>query len=85
MANNAQATQSNAPPSNLFSFYDYLRGRGLTRTTGYRYRRQGLLVVVNIFGKLYITGDEIRRFEERAISGEFRLDTRKANNSIHEK
>ncbi len=65
------ATPSNADPSSLFSFDEYLRGRGLTRTTGYRYRKQGLLTVVNIFGRLYVTRDEIEAFERKAIAGNF--------------
>ena len=65
------ATPNNTSPSQLFSFEDWLRGRGLTRTTGYRYRRDGLLQTVNIFGRLYITRDEIEKFERRAIAGEF--------------
>ena len=58
-------------PSMLFSFDDYIKGRGWARTTGYRYRQRGLLVTINIFGRLYITADEIKRFENRAISVEF--------------
>jgi hypothetical protein len=29
---------------------------------------------VNIFGKLYITRDEIAKFERRALAGEFHKD-----------
>ena len=60
-----------ADPCTLFNFDEFLRGRSLTRTTGYRYRQQGLLQTVNIYGRLYITLEEIRRFERRAIAGEF--------------
>jgi predicted site-specific integrase-resolvase len=57
--------------SNLVAFDQWLASIGLTRTTGYRYRRQGLLNTVNIFGRLYITREEIARFEQRALNGEF--------------
>ena len=69
--NTNHETQSNADPSNLFSFDGWLRGRGLTRTTGYRYRRQGLIETTNIFGRLYVTRQQIEQFERRAIAGEF--------------
>ena len=52
-------TPSNTDPCNLFSFDEFLRGRNLTRTTGYRYRKDGLLRTVNIFGRLYISREEI--------------------------
>ena len=68
------APPSHADPSQLFAFDEYLRGRNLTRTTGYRYRRQGLIETVNIFGRLYVTRKEIERFERRAMAGEFHKD-----------
>ncbi len=71
-----EETPSNANPSTLIPLDQYLRGRGLTRTTGYRYRRKGLITAVNIYGRLYLTKDEIKRFEERAIRGEFSLAVR---------
>ena len=70
------ATPSNADPSNLFSFDEWLKGRGLTRTTGYRYRKQGLLTTVNVFGRLYVTREEIARFESRAIAGDFHKEAK---------
>jgi hypothetical protein len=67
-----QALPSNGPAtSNLVSFDEWLRSISLTRTTGYRYRRKGLVNTVNIFGRLYISREEIGRFEARAMSGEF--------------
>ncbi len=76
---NKQATSSTTTdPSNLFAFDDYLKGRNLTRTTGYRYRQAGILQAVNIHGRLYITRQEIANFERRAVAGEF---TKKAKAS----
>ena len=69
-------TPSSTDPSNLFAFDEYLKGRNLTRTTGYRYRKQGLLETVNIFGRLYVTRQEIEKFEARAIAGEFHKDAK---------
>ena len=70
-ANAKHEPPSNADPSNLFCFYQYLAGRKLTRTTGYRYRQQGIIKVINIFGRLYISREEIEKFERRALNGEF--------------
>ena len=68
-----QASQSTTTgcPSNLHPFDEFLRGKGLTRTTGFRYRRAGIIKTVNIFGRLYITAQEVREFEERAVRGEY--------------
>ena len=75
--NPSHPTQSNpADPSNLFPFDDYIKGRGLTRYTGWRYRKQGLLKTVNIFGRLYIERDEVARFEARAIAGDFHKEAK---------
>ena len=70
------ATPSNTDPSNIFPFEKWLDGRGLTRTTGYRYRKQGLIQTVNIFGRLYITREEIALFERRAVNGDFHKEAK---------
>lgn len=70
-------THSLAPQEtagNLVSFDGWLDSLDKTRTTGWRWRRDGLVKTVNIFGKLYITRDEIARFERRALAGEFHKD-----------
>ncbi len=59
---------------NLVAFDGWLESLDKTRTTGWRWRKEGLIKTVNIFGKLYITRDEIARFERRAIAGEFHKD-----------
>ena len=71
-----QATSSNADPSNLFPFDGWLQGRGLSRVTGYRYRKLGLISTVNIFGRLYIDRSEIQKFESRAMRGEFNKEAK---------
>lgn len=55
----------------LTSFYEWLASLDKTRTTGWRWRKHGLVKTVNVFGKLYVTRDEIERFETRALAGEF--------------
>lgn len=61
----------NQPTSNLVSFYGWLDSLGRTRGTGWRWRKKGIIKAVNVFGKLYISRDEIARFEARAVAGEF--------------
>lgn len=67
----ANTTAAQATTGNLVSYFVWLETLGKTRTTGWRWRKCGLIEVVNIFGKLYVTRDEIARFEQRAMSGEF--------------
>jgi len=58
----------------LVSFDAWLASIDKTRTTGWRWRKAELIKTVNVFGKLYVTRDEIVRFEQRAMSGEFFKD-----------
>jgi len=67
----ATATQCNVSAANLVSFDKWLADRGSTRVTGYRYRQRGLINAVNIFGRLYVSREEIHQFEERALRGDF--------------
>ena len=48
-----------------------MRGNGVSLVTGWRWRKKGWVETLNIAGKLYITGDEIDRFNQRAKDGEF--------------
>jgi hypothetical protein len=52
-------------------FVYWLRTIGLSRATGYRYRRDGKIVTVNIEGHLFVLSSEIERFWVRAAAGEF--------------
>ncbi len=72
----SQSTPVQSTHGNLVSFYGYLESLNKTRTTGWRWRRDQLINTVNIFGKLYVTRDEIARFEQRALSGEFHRDSK---------
>jgi hypothetical protein len=60
---------------NLVSFDGWLESLDKTRGTGWRWRKDGLIKTVNIFGKLYIHRDEIAHFERRALAGEFHKDS----------
>ena len=61
----------NQPVSNLLAFDRWLKDIDKTPATGWRWRRLGWINTVNICGRLYVSRDEIKRFEQRAASGEF--------------
>ena len=65
------STHETQSVSNLVSFDNWLADLGKTRVTGYRWRKAGLVSIVNIHGRSYITREAIAAFERRAISGEF--------------
>jgi predicted site-specific integrase-resolvase len=52
-------------------FIYWLTRSGKSRTTGWKWRKEGRIRCVNIGGKLYITEEEIARFWKRATAGEF--------------
>lgn len=58
-------------PGELVSFDVWLNSINKTRTTGWRWRRDGVVRTENIFGRVYISREEIGRFEYRAKAGEF--------------
>jgi hypothetical protein len=58
-------------PSNLIPLDRWLEAIDKTSATGWRWRQRGWIETVNIAGRVYITRDEIERFEERAANGEF--------------
>ena len=59
------------PASNVIPFDRWLESIDKTQATGWRWRQRGWIVTLNICGRAYISRDEIRRFEDRAASGEF--------------
>jgi hypothetical protein len=58
--------------SNLVAFDRWLKDIGKTPATGWRWRTRGWIDTVNICGRLYVSRQEINRFEQRAAAGEFR-------------
>lgn len=49
----------------------FIEETGLSPVTVWRYRKKGWLACVNIAGRLYITREEIAKFNARAVAGEF--------------
>jgi hypothetical protein len=57
--------------SNLLPFEKWLEDIGKTAATGWRWRKRGWIQTHNICGRVYVTRDEIKRFEARVMAGEF--------------
>jgi hypothetical protein len=67
---NSNATQNGYAPE-LISFSKWLREIGRSDTTGWRWCQAGWLHPVNIAGRPYLTREDIRQFQTRAVAGEF--------------
>ncbi len=57
----------------LVSLSKWLADVGVTNTTGWRWRKRGILQTVNIYGRLYLTEATIAEFHRRAAAGEFAM------------
>jgi predicted site-specific integrase-resolvase len=66
----------------MMSLNKFLEQTGLSNTTVWRYRKQGMLNTVNIYGRQYILRSEIARFNARAAAGEFARTPRVPRRSI---
>jgi hypothetical protein len=62
---------SGAPASPIVLFGLFLESLGVTPPTGWRWRKLGWINTINIAGRVYVSRDEIDRFQQRAASGEF--------------
>ena len=52
-------------------FEKWLGQVGVSRTTGWRWRRDGWCKTLNIAGKVYIADEDINLFTQRVKAGEF--------------
>ena len=62
---------SGVAPSPIILFALFLESLGVTPPTGWRWRKQGWIKTLNIAGRVYVSRDEIDKFQQRAASGEF--------------
>jgi len=62
---------SGAPASPIVLFGLFFDSLGVTPPTGWRWRKLGWINTINIAGRVYVSRDEIDRFQQRAASGEF--------------
>jgi hypothetical protein len=70
--NDSSAPEHQAPIGGIVLFKRYLASVGVTACCGWRWRRDGLISTINISGRVYVSRNEIARFEQRATQGEFR-------------
>ena len=59
------------PPSNLIPFEEWLASLGRSKVSGWRYRKKQMVTTVNLMGRVFVSRQEIARFEQRAMAGEF--------------
>lgn len=55
----------------MISLRKWSRDLGISDTTAWRWTKAGLIHPINIYGKLYLTGEDVRQFATRAKAGEF--------------
>jgi len=67
-------SQNSESVPRLISFNKFLEDMGVTSTTGWRWRKKGIIETVNIYGRLYVATDVIEQFHRRATAGEFAKD-----------
>lgn len=60
-----------ASPAGIRPLSRFCAEIGKTACTVWRWRNAGMLEVLNICGKLYVTDEAIARFKARAAAGEF--------------
>ena len=65
-----KAERTNEMPAKLICLNNWLSGIGVTSTTGWRWRKKGILPTVNIYGRLYVTAETAANFVSRATAGE---------------
>lgn len=62
---------SGTTTSPIVLFGLFLDSLGVTGPTGWRWRKLGWIKTLNIAGRVYVSRNEIDRFQQRAASGEF--------------
>ena len=68
------AMNTNEKIPKLISFNKWLADMGITSTTGWRWRKRGIIKTVNIYGRLYVSTDATAEFYRRAEVGEFAMN-----------
>jgi len=58
------------------SLNKWLEQIGVTPTTGWRWRKKGVIKTINIYGRLYISEESIAEFLSRAKAGEFAVESK---------
>jgi predicted site-specific integrase-resolvase len=69
----------------LISFNKWLSAIGVTDTTGWRWRKKGIIKTINIYGRLYVSEESISDFIGRAENGEFAMNLKPGKKVAREK
>ena len=67
----------------MVSLNKWLGQMGVTSTTGWRWRKKGILRTTNIYGRLYISEESIDEFHRRANAGEFAIESKPGQKSAN--
>lgn len=62
----------------LVPFNSFLKQNGRSPSSGWRWRKNGWIKIINISGRLYVSREEIEKFQARAAAGEFARQSRAA-------
>lgn len=57
--------------SDLVAYDKWLAELGISASTGWRFRKRGAIRPIVLYGRLYVSRQQIRDFEARAAAGEF--------------
>jgi hypothetical protein len=68
-----------AGPQTLSRYRDYLSSLGYSYVTGWRMRRRGWIKTITICGRVFVTREEIERFEASAAAGAFMVPPRRSS------
>jgi predicted site-specific integrase-resolvase len=68
--------ENRTPMPRLIAFNKWLDQMGVTPTTGWRWRKKGILRTTNIYGRLYLTEEAVAEFHRRATAGEFAIEVK---------
>lgn len=69
-------TTTNISTPKLVNFNNWLLDLGVTATTGWRWRKRGIIKTINIYGRLYVSEESIAEFHRRATAGEFAKESK---------
>jgi hypothetical protein len=68
---NIMATLSIPNASDLVAYDHWLSELPISPATGWRWRKRGWILTINIAGRVYVSRRDIAEFERRAAAGEF--------------
>jgi hypothetical protein len=75
----ARPVKIKAPAPELIALNKWLAASGISRMTGWRWRKDGILKTTIIYGRHYVSHEAIAEMQRRAKAGEF--TTRKASHA----